>query len=72
MKLFKNSYTSFYTSLSKKLYTIPLKSNFFVPQGVCAIDDTILVSCYDRKKINNSVLFIFSKNELYTIRKINL
>lgn len=63
MKIFKNKYTSFYTTLSKKLYTIPLKSNFFVPQGVCAIDDTILVSCYDRKKINNSVLFIFSKNE---------
>ena len=64
MKLFKNSYTSFYTSLSKKLYTIPLKNNFYVPQGVCSIGDSIVVSCYDRKKINNSVLFIFTKNEV--------
>ncbi|MBR6949438.1 MAG: hypothetical protein IKH54_04555 [Bacilli bacterium] len=63
MKIFKNKYTSFYTSLSKKLYTIPLKDNFYVPQGVCSIDDTIVVSCYDRKRINNSVLFIFSKKE---------
>ena len=63
MKFFKNKYTSFYTSLSKKLYTIPLRNNFYVPQGVCSIDDTILVACYDRKRINNSVLFIFSKDE---------
>lgn len=63
MSIFKNKYVSFYSSLDDEYCTIPIENTSYVPQGVCSIEDCVIISCYDYEHKLNSVLFICSKNE---------
>lgn len=65
MKFFKNSYISFKSSIISELGNIPcdFNGNLFVPQGVCVIDDYILVTLYDYKKNYDSVVYIFKDSK---------
>ncbi len=62
MVIFKNKYNCFYSSLIDKFCVIPIENTDYVPQGVCSIDDYIVISCYDYKHEKNSILLVCSKN----------
>ncbi len=63
----KNKCASFNLFNKKILGKLPLmeENNFFVPQGICSIDDNIIISCYDSTKKSNSLLYIFDKTGKY-------
>lgn len=66
-RLFTNSYSSFNDSLYKKYCTIQIDKTSFVPQGVCQLDDYIVVACYDSDYKSNSVLFVYNNKEVKKI-----
>ncbi len=61
-KIFKKKYTNFRKCLIEIKYDFELENTGFVPQGVCAIDDKIVVACYDGNGNNNSILLVFDQD----------
>ena len=67
MNFFKNEYQSFNDTFVMNYCKIPLDGTFYVPQGVCFINNYAIISCYDYKKLNNSVLFVCTKDSHKTV-----
>lgn len=62
--LFKNNYLSFNTCLDKHFYDFSIGKSDYVPQGICNINDNIIVSFYDSSHTLNSVLLIYNKDSI--------
>lgn len=61
MRVFKNKYSSFNKALYEEYCIIPIKDTSYVPQGVCQVDDKVIISCYDYNHTENSILIVCTR-----------
>lgn len=65
--LLKNKYNSFNACLDKVKFNFGLENTGYVPQGVCSLNNLVIVACYDGRGENNSLLLVFDNNNKKTI-----
>ena len=55
-------YEAFFKYLINSTKTIPNTRTKYIPQGICVIEDNILITSYDEEKKDNSIIYLINDN----------
>lgn len=55
-------YEAFFKYLVDSSKTIPNTRTKYIPQGICIVEDNILITSYDEERVDNSIIYLINNN----------
>lgn len=59
---YSKDYETFFKCLVDSNKTVPNIRTKYIPQGICVVEDNILITAYDEEKIDNSIIYLINNN----------
>jgi len=59
---YSKEYETFFKYLLDSNKTIPNIRTKYIPQGICVVEDNILITAYDEERIDNSIIYLINNN----------